>query len=132
MLTEPTNRTAAKEVLLAAMAVERGDSAEGVEALPSELESLAEALRVADGALVGAASQVVPAADPSDQGVCSRYQRAAATWPIAPPPSHEAFAGTLARLHDAADATRQAARRCDDARRAVQALLPTSQSAHSS
>jgi hypothetical protein len=127
MLTEPTNRTAADEVLVAAMAVERGESA-GVEALPGELELLTEALRRAGGALAASASQVVPAADPSDQGICSRYQRAAATWPIARPPSHEAFAGTLARLHDAADATRQAARRCDDARWAVQALLRTPRS----
>ena len=58
---------------------------------------------------------------------CRRYQRAAAMWPTDPPPSYERFAAALARLHDAAAATRLAAHRCDEARRTVEALLRTSQ-----
>ena len=95
----------------------------GVNALPSELEAVAEALRAASCVLASSASRVVPAADPGDTGICSRYQRAAASWPSMPPPSHERFAAALARLHDAADATRLAARRCDEARQIVEALL---------
>ena len=67
-----------------------------------------------------------PAAQPLDRGICSRYQRAAASWPTSPPPSHERFAAALASLHGAADAARLAARRCDRAREAVDVLLRTS------
>ena len=68
---------------------------------------------------------VVPAAEPLDHGICSRYQRAAARWPTEPPPSYERFASALARLHDAAGAARLAARRCDEAKRTVRPLLRT-------
>ena len=126
MLSERTNGAATDELLHAAAAVQEVDHGAGVLALPDELEALAEALRDAGSALVTSASRVVPPAKPEhDHSICGRYQRAAASWPTAPPPSHEGFAGALGRLHEAADATRLAARRCDEARRAVQALLRT-------
>jgi hypothetical protein len=117
MLSERTNGAPADALL--------GD----VEALPSELEALAKAMRAAGRALETLASRVVPAAEPLDSSVCSRYQRAAAHWPTTPPPSHERFAGALARFHDAADATRLAGRRCDEARRTVEAMLHPSRNA---
>jgi len=127
MLSERNNKranyAAADELAVAATAVERADHGAGVEALPSELEALSEALRVAGRALETSASRVVPAVEPSAYG--ERYQRAAARWPTAPPPPHEAFAAALARLHDAAGAARLAARRCDEARRTVDVLLRT-------
>jgi hypothetical protein len=101
----------------------RAQPGPGIEELPSELEALAEELRAAGRALATSASRVVPAAEPFDPSVCSRYQRAAARWPTAEPPSHERFAAALARFHDAADATRLAGRRCDEAGGAVEALL---------
>ena len=109
MLSERTNDALADDV--------------GVEALPSELDAVAEALRAAGGVLAMSASRVVPAADRGDSSICSRYQRAAASWPTTPPPSYERFAAAFARIHDAADATRLARRRCDEARRSVEALL---------
>jgi hypothetical protein len=109
MLSERTNGALAADV--------------GVEALASELDAVAEALRAAGGVLATSASRVLPAADRGDSSICSRYQRAAASWPTTPPPSHERFAGAVARIHDAADATRLAGRRCDEARRSVEALL---------
>jgi len=123
MLTQQTNSAAADELLRDATTVERVHPGAGVEELPAELEALGEALRAAGRVLGMSASRVVPAADPLDASVCSRYQRAAARWPTAPPPSHGGFAAALARFHDAADATRMAARRCDEARRALDALL---------
>jgi hypothetical protein len=123
MLSQEANTSAAEELLRDATTVERIDRGAGVEQLPSELEALAEAVRAAGRALATSASRVVPAAEPFDPSVCSRYQRAAASWPTDPPPSHERFAGALARFHDAADATRLAARRCDEARKTVEALL---------
>jgi hypothetical protein len=123
MLFQQTNRAAADELLRDATTVERVHPGAGVDELPSELEALAEALRAAGRALAMSASRVVPAAEPFDPSVCSRYQRAAARWPTAAPPSHERFAAALARFHDAADATRLAGRRCDEARRTVEALL---------
>jgi hypothetical protein len=131
MLSKRTNDTPADELLVAATAIERSDQGVDVETLPSELDALAEALRASGRALATSASGVVPAAEPRDHGACTRYQRAAASWPTTPPPSHEAFTGTLASLHDAADAARLAARRCDDARRTVEALLRTSHGAGS-
>ena len=126
MLSERTNGAATDELLCAAAAVEQGDHGAGVLALPDELEALAEALRDAGSALADSASRVVPPTMPQhDHSICGRYQRAAASWPTAPPPSHEGFAAALARLHHARDATRLAARRCDEARWAVEALLRT-------
>ena len=94
-----------------------------VEALPSELEAVAEALRAAGGVLAMSASRVVPAAGRGDSSICDRYQRAAASWPTTPAPSHEGFAAALARIHEAADATRLAGERCDEARQTIEALL---------
>jgi hypothetical protein len=125
MLSERTNGAATDGLLLAATPVGRTDPGGGVQTLPGELEGLAEALRAAGRALETSAARVVPAAEPLDHGICSRYQRAAAGWPLSPPPSHERFASTLAGLHDAAGAARLAARRCDEARRTVDALLRT-------
>ena len=119
------NGAATDGLLLAATPVGRTDPGGGVETLPGELEGLAEALRAAGRALETSAARVVPAAEPSDRGICSRYQRAAAGWPVSPPPSYERFASTLAGLHDAAGAARLAARRCDEARRTVDVLLRT-------
>jgi len=116
MLTERTNATA--------------DDV-GVEASPFELEAVAEALRAAGGVLEMSATRVVPAADRGDFSICSRYQRAAASWPTTPPPSHEGFAGAVAQIHAAARATRLAARRCDEARRTVEALLRPAPNARS-
>ena len=131
MLSERTNGATADELLAAATALERADHG-GVEALPSDLEALTEALRAAGRALEKSASRVVPVAEPLDHRICSRYQRARASWPTTPPPSYEWFAAALAHFHDAADATRVATRRCDKARRTVEALLRTSQRAASS
>ena len=131
MLSERTNGAAADELLAAATALERADHG-GVEALPSDLEALTEALRAVVRALEKSASRVVPAAEPLDERICSRYQRAAASWPTTTPPSYERFAAALAHLHDAADAARLATRRCDKARRTVEALLRTSHRAGSS
>jgi hypothetical protein len=64
----------------------------------------------------------VPAAQPLDGRTSHRYQRAAAAWPAASPPSHERFAAALTSLHAAADAARLAGRRGAEARRAVDAL----------
>lgn len=132
MLSERMKGAAADELLVAAAVLERAGHDGPVESLPSDLEALSEALRAAGSALAMSRSRVVPAADPPDHGVCRRYQRAAAMWPTDPPPSHERFAAALAHLHDAAAATRLAARRCDEARRTVEALLRTSQRAGSS
>jgi hypothetical protein len=126
MLSESTTSAATDELLHAAAAAQQVDHGAGVVALPSELEALTEALRDAGSALATSAARVVPPAKPQhDHSISGRYQVAAASWPTAPPPSHEALAAALARLHDAADATRLAARRCDEARWAVQALLRT-------
>jgi hypothetical protein len=127
MLSERTNSAATDALRRAAAAVEQVDHGAGVVALPNELETLAEALRDAGSALATSASRVVPPAKPQDDhSIYGRYRRAAASWPTAPPPSNEGFAAALARLHDAGDAARLAARRCDEARWAVHALLRTS------
>ena len=126
MLTEQTNGAATDELQRAGAAVQQVDHGAGVLALPSELEALTEALRDAGSALATSASRVVPPAkSENDHSISGRYQRAAASWPTAPPPTHEGFAAALARLHEAGDAARLAARRCDEARWAVQALLRT-------
>ena len=129
MLSERTNPAAADQLLACATALDGAGHGSGVEALPSELEALAEALRGAGRALATSASRVVPAAERFDHTICGRYQRAAASWPVSPPPSYERFAAATASLHDAAGAARLAARRCDEARRTVEMLLRTS--AHS-
>ena len=128
MLSERTNNAATDELVVAAATLEPSGH-DPVESLPSELEALSEALRAAGSALATSGARVVPAAEPPDHGVCRRYQRAAAMWPTDSPPSHERFAAALAHLHDAANATRLAARRCDEAGRTVEALLRTSQRA---
>jgi hypothetical protein len=125
MLSERTTGAAAHD-LLAAAAVEHSERGGDLAALPGELECLGCALRAAGRAYEEFASRVAPAAQPLDRGNGSRYQRAAATWPVSPPPSHERFAAALASLHEAADAARMAARRCDQARQAVDVLLRTS------
>jgi hypothetical protein len=126
MLSERTNGVAANDLLIAAKAVEYNDHRGDLAALPGELEGLGEAFRVAGRACETSASRVVPDAQPLDRGICSRFQRAAASSPASPPPSHERFAAALASLHEAADAARLAARRCDQARQAVDVLLRTS------
>jgi hypothetical protein len=115
MLTERTN-----DLLRAAEAVERSDAGGDLADLPSQLARLGDALRATGGAYETAASHLVPAAQPLDRGVAFRYRRAAAAWPV--PPSHERFAAALASLHAAGDAVQLAGRRCDEARRAVDAL----------
>ena len=132
MLSERTNRAATEELLVAATALARARHEGALESLPGDLEALTEALRAAGSALAMAGARVVPVAESHDHGICRRYQRAAAMWPTDPPPSHERFAAALAHLHDAAAATRLATRRCDEARRTVEALLRTSQHAGSS
>jgi hypothetical protein len=126
MLSERTNGAAAHDLLVAAKAVEHTEHGGDPAALPGELEGLSEALRAAGRAYEKSASRVVPAAQPLDCGLCSRYQHAAASWPTSPPPSHERFAAALASLHEAAAAARLAARRCDQARQAVDVLLRAS------
>ena len=125
MLLEPTHGARTDGLLLAASQVGRTDPSGGIETMPEELEGLAEALRVVGRALETSATRVVPAAQPFDRGICSRYQRAAADWPASPAPSYERLASTLAGLHDAAGAVRLAARRCDEARRTLDVLLQT-------
>jgi hypothetical protein len=124
MLTEQTNRDAADDLRAAGQALAHIDEGADITGLPDQLERLAATLRATGRAYETAASRVVPAAEPLDRGIASRYQRAAAAWPTAPPPSHERFAAALASLHTAADAARLASRRCDQARRAVDALRP--------
>lgn len=126
MLSERTSGAAANDLLSAAKAVEHTDHSGDLATLPAELEGLGEALQAAGRALESSASRVLPAAQPLDRGICSRYQRAAASWPSSPPPSHERFAAALASLHEAADAARLAARRGDQARQDVDVLLRTS------
>jgi hypothetical protein len=126
MLSEPTISVGADQLLLAGTALEQPGRDAPLESLPGHLEALAEALRSAESALATSGGRVVPAAARSDHGACRRYQRAAAMWPTDPPPSYERFAAALAQLHGAAAATRLAAHRCDEARRAVEALLQTS------
>jgi hypothetical protein len=87
MLSERTNGAAADGLLLAATPIGRTDNSGAVEALPGELELLAEALRAVGRALETSTTRVVPAAQPSDRGICSRYQRAAAGWPASLAPS---------------------------------------------
>src|SRR4051794_5990648 len=126
MLSERTNSAATDELVHAAVAAQQIDHDAGVLALPDELEALAEALRDAGTAFATSASRVVPPAkSQDDHSISGRYRQAAASWPTAPPPSNQAFATALARLHDAGAATRLAARRSDEARWAVQALLRT-------
>ena len=129
MLSGRTNGAAADELLVGVTELERGGHGGGVESLPSDVEALIEALRAAGGALDASGSRVATAPHTLDHSVCRRYQRAAAMWPADPPPSHERFAAALAHLHDAAAATQLAARRCDEARQAVEALFRSSQQA---
>lgn len=121
MLTKRTEVDAANDLRIAAAAVEAINDGD-IAALPDQLARLGAALRAAGAAYETAASCVVPAAQPLDGGISYRYQRAAATWPAASPPSHERFAAALASLHAAADAARLAGRRGDEARQAVDAL----------
>lgn len=121
MLTERTELDAANELRIAAAAVDAIDDGD-IAGLPDQLARLGAALRAAGASYATAASCVVPAAQPLDRGTSYRYQRAAAAWPAASPPSHERFAAALTSLHAAADAARLAARRGDEARRAVDAL----------
>ena len=132
MLSERMNKAVIDDLAVAAAALEPAGHDAPVESLPSELEAVSEALRAVGSALATSGARLVPAAEPPDHGVCRRYQRAAAMWPTDPPPSHERFAAALAHLHDAAAATRLAARRCDEARRTVDALLRISQRAGAS
>jgi hypothetical protein len=125
MLSERLNHNAANELLDAADAVECIEGAGDIAALPAHLDRLGDAFRAASRAYETAASQLVPFAEPHDRGIASRYQRAAAAWPGAPPPSHERFAAAMTSLYAAADAAREAGRRCDQARDAVGALWQT-------
>ena len=125
MLSERTYSGEAGDLRVAADVVERAGQGGGPAALPGELAALGEALRAVGRACERATGSLVPAARPLDRGIASRYQRAAESWPVLPPPSHERFAVALARLREAADAARLAARRCDQARAAVDALLPS-------
>jgi hypothetical protein len=121
MLTEHTELDAANDLQIAAAAVDAIDDGD-IAGLPDQLACLGAALRAAGAAYGTAASCVVPGAQPSDRDISYRYQRAAAAWPAGSPPSHERFAAALSSLHAAAAAARLAARRGDDARRAVDAL----------
>jgi hypothetical protein len=120
MLTERTELDAANDLRVAAATVDAVDG--DIAGLPDQLARLGAALRAAGAAYETAASCVVPAAQPLDRGITSRYRRAAAAWPAASPPSHERFAAALASLHAAADAARLAGRQADEARQAVDAL----------
>jgi hypothetical protein len=126
MLPERTHGAPAHDLLVAASAVEHTDRGGDPAALAAELDALGEALRAAGHACEQSAFRVVPGGRPLDRGICSRFQRAAASWPTSPSPSYERFAAALASLHAAADAARQAAHRCDRAREAVDGLLRTS------
>lgn len=123
MLSERTVRTAAQGLKSAGRTVACTDGGDEAPGLPGELEELGQALRLASRACEAATFRVVPGPQPPDRDICSRYQHAAACWPSLPPPPHERFAAALASLHEAADAARLAARRCDQAKQAVDALL---------
>jgi hypothetical protein len=123
MLSERTDEAGARDLLVAAKAIERAAHAGDVAALSEELAVLGEALRAAGRAYECSASRVVPGPRLVDESVTSRFQRAAARWPDAPPPSHERLAAALASLHAVAEAARLAARRCDRARHDVDALF---------
>jgi hypothetical protein len=93
-----------------------------VTSLPDELHAVAGALRMTADACARAAGRVVPAAA-VDRSIGDRYQRAAASWPVLPPPSREGFAALLTALHEAASTVGQAADRCEHAKRALEAAL---------
>jgi hypothetical protein len=126
MLSARPNPALPAELPTASAAIAPPGPAGDVGALPGELEGVVEALRAAGRALEASCARVVPEPQADDRGVCDRYGRAAASWPDSPPPSHERFAEAATSLHDAAGAARLAARRCDEARRTVVALLRTS------
>jgi hypothetical protein len=121
MLTERTELDAAKDLRIAAAAVDAPNDGD-IAGLPDQLARLGAALQAAGVAYETAASRVVPAAHPLDRGISNRYQRAAEAWPAASPPSHERFAAALTSLHAAADAARLAGRAGDEARRAIDVL----------
>jgi hypothetical protein len=122
MLSERLNHEAANALLDAADAVECIDGAGDIAGLPAHLDRLGDALRAAGRAYEIAAPHLLPPAQPHDRGIASRYQRAAAAWPGAAPPSHERFAAAMTSLHAAAAAARAAGRRSDEARKAIDAL----------
>lgn len=95
MLSERTNG-AAHALLVAAKAFEHTEHGGNLAALPGDLEGLSGALRAVGRVYETSASRVVAAAQPLDRGMCSRFQRAASSWPDSPPPSHERFAAALA------------------------------------
>lgn len=90
--------------------------------LPDELDAVAAALSAAAGACDDVARRVLPAGA-HDESICTRYDRAARAWPISPPPSRERIAAILGFLHDAEGAARQAAARCEQARRSLDHAL---------
>jgi hypothetical protein len=121
MLTERMELDAARDPRIAAAAVAAINDGD-IAGLPDQLARLSAASRAAAAAYETAASCLVPAAQPLDRGISYRYQRAAAAWPAASPPSYERFAAALTSLQAAAAAARLAGRRGDEARRAVDAL----------
>jgi hypothetical protein len=122
MLSERSNHEAANALLDAADAVECIDGAGDIADLAAHLDRLGDALRAAGRAYEMAATHLVAPAQPHGRGITSRYQRAAAAWPGAAPPSHERFAAAMTSLHAATAAARAAGRRSDEARQAIAAL----------
>ena len=124
MLTHPTHDSAAPEPQRVDETVRDDDRPRDLTMFPADLEELARTLRAAGEAQQQLARRLVPPAETLEQGACDRYRRAAARWPVDPPPSNERLATALGRLQEAATAARLAARRSDQARSAVSDLLP--------
>ena len=123
MLSELSLGTAAQGLMSAGRTVMCTDGEDELPGLLGELEELGQALRAASHACEAATFRVLPGPQPPDRDICGRYLGAAECWQTLPPPPHERFAAALASLHEAADAARLAARRCDQAKQAVDALL---------
>jgi hypothetical protein len=124
MLTQPTSDRATPAPQRWVETVRDGSRSRDPMTVPGDLEDLARTLRAAGDAQQELARRLVPSAETLDQGVCDRYRRAAAQWPVDPPPTNEQLATAMGRLQEAATAARVAARRSDQALSAVSDLLP--------
>ena len=116
------DRTMSTEMLRASSTLNAATGRAGTASLPDEVDAVAAALSAAAGACDDVARRVLPAGA-RDESICSRYDRAARAWPVSPPPSRERIAAILGFLHDAESATRQAAARCEQARRSLDHAL---------
>jgi hypothetical protein len=94
-------------LLAAAERLQLGDRACAT-LLPVAFERIERSLRALSRGCYGAAHALIP----PGEDIARRYERAAADWPGAEPPSHERQAELLASLHETAEALRRAATSC--------------------